>query len=160
MYPKSWGGTAKYNLTRDDMSDKTCSTLYGFPTSFQELVYLLTHCFFPDMEVKKTAMTFGTPLSDFEKALATIQFFKTGEDVGEVAHHWGVKRRRMGVYLKTWSARWKKVSLVSVCVPHASLIHHTHHHTHPTHTHCRYSAGWTRIARCLTSHNQRVSTTP
>ena len=96
MYPKSWGGTAKYNLTKDDMSDKTCSTLFGFPTSFQELVFLMTHSYFPDVDVRRTDMTFGTPLSEFEQALATLQFFKTGEDVGEVAHHWGGKTTSHG----------------------------------------------------------------
>ena len=112
VYPSSWGGTAKYNLTSPTMSDKTCRMLYGFPVSFAELTHLITKVFFPKMVVKRSALVFGTSLTDFEKALATLQLFKTGEPISEIAHHWGVRRRRMGEYCTKWSKLWSDVALV------------------------------------------------
>ena len=114
IFPKSWGCMIKYNLTKADMTQKTCTVLYGFPVSFRELSWLITHVFFPEIEVKRTSMEFGTPLSNFEKALATLMLFKTGGTVQDVAHHWGVRSRRMGKYLQTWSGKWGQVAL-SLC---------------------------------------------
>jgi hypothetical protein len=123
VYPSNWGGTAKYNLTSDTMSDKTCKMLYGCPVSFKELTYLLTNVYFPGMEVHRSSMERGTPLSDFERALATLQLFKTGEGVGDIAHHWGVKARTMGRYTKKWSQKWSEVAQIFCRLdPHADVF--------------------------------------
>ena len=105
VYSRSWGGTAKFNLTSDSMSDKTCKMLYGFPVSFEWLSFLVCHVYFPGVKKQKTSLTFGTPLSDFEQALALLHLIKTGEEVEDIAHHWGVTPRAMGHYLKKWSPK-------------------------------------------------------
>ena len=57
-------------------------------------------------------MTIDTKLKDFEQALATLQLFKSGEQVVDIAHHWGVERRVMGRYLQKWSRKWSDVAKV------------------------------------------------
>ena len=105
------------------MSATTCKMLYGFPVSFAELTHLMTKVYFPTMVVERSDLSFGTPLTTFEKALATLQLFKTGETVAEVAHHWGVRRRRMGEYCTKWSKKWKDVALVFCRLdPHKKLF--------------------------------------
>ena len=111
VYPKSWGGTAKYNLTNPAMGKKECTILYGFPMSFRELTWLITNVLFPDVEVVRTGLKFGTPLSNFEKALAALMLYKVGSSVQDVARHWGVPPRRMGKYLQKWSPKWGESAL-------------------------------------------------
>lgn len=122
VYPNNWGGTAKYNLTKLTMTKKTCTTLYGFPVEFEWLQFLITHVYFPGMSPDRSSceddmnlrssMELNTKLTEFEQALATLQFFKSGEQVIDTAHHWGVERRVMGRYLQTWSRKWSDVAKV------------------------------------------------
>jgi hypothetical protein len=112
VYPNNWGGTAKYNLTKTAMPDKTCKMLYGFRVSLSELTHLVTKVYFPGMAVQRSSMEHGTSLSNFERALATLQLFKTGENVADIAHHWGVHERTMGRYTKEWSQKWSEVAKV------------------------------------------------
>ena len=110
VYPKNWGGTAKYNLTKPTMSRKTCFMLYGMPCGFEELCYLITEVWFPDIQVRRSRMEMNTNLTQFERALATLQLFKSGDAVAEIAHHWGVQARTMGRYLEEWAPKWEEAS--------------------------------------------------
>jgi len=112
VYPKNWGGTAKYNLTKHTMGRDTCNMLFGFPCTFKELSYLITEVYFPDIKVSRSNLELHTPLKPFERALATLQLFKTGDSIQELAHHWGVRGRTMGHYLQEWSPKWEAVSAV------------------------------------------------
>ena len=126
VYPNNWGGTAKYNLTNLSMTKQTCTTLYGFPVEFQWLQFLLTRVFFPGMDAGplRSSMTLNTKLTDFEQALATLQLFKSGEQVQDIAHHWGVERRVMGRYLQKWSHKWSEVAKVFIRLdPDENLFH-------------------------------------
>lgn len=107
--------TPKFNLTKNTMSRKTCQMLYGFPMDFKELSYYITAVCFPGLKVSRSKMELNTPLKQFERALATLQFFKSGDTVVEVAHHWGVESRTMGRYLEEWSQKWEEAA-ITLCL--------------------------------------------
>ena len=99
VQPSNWSGLCKYNFMNDEhyIADPgLCKRYFGYPGTFEELVWRITESWFPYVEPKRSGMAKTDSLTELEEILATLYFMKNASpscDQKQLGLTWGISKK-------------------------------------------------------------------